>query len=648
VRLIIAEKPSLARAIAAALPGQHRRSHHYIQCGEEDVVAWCAGHVLEMAPPEDYSPTFASWTLEALPIVPERWLHRVSSRELVDNLARLLAKASRVVHAGDPDREGQLLVDEVLIHLGWRGPTERLLVTDLSPAAVRRALGALEPNERYRFLYDAALARQRADWLYGLNLTRLYTLRARLSGYRDVLSVGRVQTPVLGCIVRRDRDIENFVPKPYYVVRAALRPAAGDEFFAHWAVGKEGLSCVDEDGRLLDRSFAASLAAKVSGQVGRVVRHEQTPKTEEPPLPYSLADLQVDAGRKLGWSAAHVLEVAQRLYERQLLTYPRSDCRYLPEAHFHEAPRVLDAVAAQAPGLGEACAGVDRTRRGRAWADAKITAHHAIIPTGRAEPVLLEETEQALYELVARRYVQQFLPPFECLVTRAELVIADEPFVARGRQELAPGWKVLEVSSTEVADEDADSGAGRLPPLQVGDRVTCPSVSVLDRRTQSPKAFTDASLIQAMCGIGKFVADPKARKILQDTDGIGTPATRAAIVETLFERRYVERRGKTIRSTNLGRALIDALPTVATTPDMTAVWESAMRRINDRQLDLARFLGAVTAQLAELVIRGKGQGPLVLPQTAHAAARAARPRRGSARRRRGPSKRSVDAAGRTG
>src|SRR5690606_7061597 len=181
--LIIAEKPSLARAIAAALPGQQRRSKHSIQCGEGDVVAWCAGHVLEMAPPEDYSPTFASWTLETLPIVPERWLHRVSSRELVDNLARLLAKASRVVHAGDPDREGQLLVDEVLVHLGWRGPTERLLVTDLSPAAVRRALGALEPNERYRSLYDAALARQRADWLYGLNLTRLYTLRARLSGF---------------------------------------------------------------------------------------------------------------------------------------------------------------------------------------------------------------------------------------------------------------------------------------------------------------------------------------------------------------------------------------------------------------------------------------------------------------------------------
>src|SRR5690606_465479 len=192
--------------------------------------------------------------------------------------------------------------------------------------------------------------------------------------------------------------------------------------------------------------------------------------------------------------------------------------------------------------------------------------------------------------------------------------------------------------------DDPDSGAGRLPPLQVGDRVTCPSVRVLDRRTQPPKAFTDASLIQAMCGISKFVADPKARRILQDTDGIGTPATRGAIVETLFERRYVERRGKTIRSTNLGRALVDALPTVATTPDMTAVWEGAMRRINDRQLDLSRFLAAVAGQLGELVARGKAQGPLTLPETSPAV-RPARAQRDAGNRRR-TSKRSRSTSGR--
>jgi DNA topoisomerase III len=205
MRLIIAEKPSLARAIAAALSGSAERVGHHLQCALGDVIAWCAGHVLELAPPEDYSAALKAWSLETLPILPSTWRHRVTARELVDSLRRLLAKASRVVHAGDPDREGKLLVDEVLVHLGWGGPTARLLINDLSSAAVQRALAALEPNERFQPLYEEALARQRADWLYGINLTRLHTVRGRLSGYRGVVSVGRVQTPVLGLIVGRDQ-----------------------------------------------------------------------------------------------------------------------------------------------------------------------------------------------------------------------------------------------------------------------------------------------------------------------------------------------------------------------------------------------------------------------------------------------------------
>src|SRR5688572_29629470 len=256
VRLIVAEKPSLARAIAAAMPGHHRRCQHHIECATGDVIAWCAGHVLEMAPPEDYSAGLKKWTLETLPILPERWKHRVAAEDLVESLRRLLAAATRVVHAGDPDREGQLLVDEVLAYLHWSGPTERLLITDLSPAAIARALSVLEPNERYRSLCESAIARQRADWLYGLNLTRLYTLRAQLAGYGGVISVGRVQTPLLGLIVRRDREIEGFVAKPFYVVQALLRTAAGGEFVAEWAVGKEHSALMDPDGRLLSRPLA--------------------------------------------------------------------------------------------------------------------------------------------------------------------------------------------------------------------------------------------------------------------------------------------------------------------------------------------------------------------------------------------------------
>ncbi len=647
MRLIIAEKPSLARAIAAAIPGQHRRCQHHIECSTGDIIAWCAGHVLKLAPPEDYSEALKTWTFEALPIVPTSWKHRVSARELVDSLRQLLAKASRVVHAGDPDREGQLLVDEVLEHLGWHGPTDRLRVTDLSPVAVQRALHSLEPNERFRPLYETALARQRADWIFGMNLTRLYTLRAGLSGYRGVLSVGRVQTPLLGIIVRRDREIEAFVSKAFFGVQTTLRTASGKEFAAEWAVGKEHDAVLDPDGRLLDRQVAAAVAAKVTGQVGSVTQHEEQPHSEQAPLPYSLATLQIHAGRKLGLSAARVLEVAQRLYERQLLTYPRSDCCYLPEEHWGQARGVVAAITAHAPALVPACAAAELGRRGRVWNDGKVTAHHAIIPTANPKSGDLDPVEQSVYELVARRYLQQFLPPYEYLQTRAEIVIAREPFVAHGRRELARGWKAFEDSAKpnleDEATEEEPAPDAPLPPLAVGERVACASARLKDRCTKPPQAFTDASLIQAMCNVAKLVTDPVARKILQDTDGIGTPATRASIIETLFDRRYVERRKKLIRSTPVGRALVDALPSVATTPDLTAVWEAGMRQINDRQLPIDRFLGAVTGQIGALVTRGKAAGALPLPSAPPTPPPGGRPRRkapSGPRRPKGGSKRA--------
>lgn len=619
----------MARAIAGALPGAKRRVGNHIECSTGDVVAWCAGHVLALAPPEDYSESWRAWAFETLPILPDHWRHRISSPELVESIGRLLPQASCVVHAGDPDREGQLLVDEVLVHLGWRGPTKRLLVTDLSPAAVHRALDALEPNERYRPLYEAALARQRADWLYGINLTRLYTLRARLAGYRGgVVSIGRVQTPVLGLIVRRDREIETFVAKPFYAVEGLFRTSAGEEFRGAWAVGKEHAAVTDSEGRLLSRALANTIGRKVEGQPAVVAAHDVKPNAEASPLPYSLADLQVDGGRKLGFSAARVLELAQRLYELQLLTYPRSDCTHLPEGHFEDAMGILDTISSSAPRLAEACRAADPSRRGRAWNNARITAHHAIIPTANRISAPLSAEELALYELVALRYVQQFLGQFEYLQTTATIQVAGETFAARGRQVLVLGWRAFDRQSAEPSEESESKDAERapLPALSLGQQLLCRQAKVVPKTTKPPKPFTDATLIEAMCGVAKFVTDPRAKKILRDTDGIGTPATRASIIQVLFERTYVERRKKQIRSTPVGRALIDALPAVATTPDMTAIWEAGVRQINERQLALDRFHDAVVGQLGELVVRGKAAGPLSLP-TVPVAQRPSTPRR---------------------
>ncbi|HTB72988.1 MAG TPA: DNA topoisomerase 3, partial [Polyangiaceae bacterium] len=550
MRLFIAEKPSLARAIAEALPGPHKRVRSHIECGAGDVVAWCAGHILQMAPPESYGEAYKTWRLETLPIAPRDWKLEISSPELVASIRRLLRDAKRVVHAGDPDREGQLLVDEVLHFLGYRGPVDRLLVRDLSPEAVRRQLGALEPNGKYRSLYEAALARQRADWLYGMNMTRLYTLLGRSpAGQGGVLSVGRVQTPLLGLIVARDRAIAEFRPVSYYVVAAEMRAGGGETFRAVWTPGPGAE--LDPDGRLLSREAAEAVRDRARGREGCVTECGEERKTEAPPLPYALADLQVDAGRRARMTAAQVLDACQSLYEtRRLLTYPRSDCPFLPEGQFAQAREVLAAIGHQAPAFGPAIAKADLALRSRAWNDKKVGAHHGIIPTPAARasaPVELTASERTVYELVCRRYLAQFYAPHEFLQTRARLEVAGELFTATGRQVLTLGWKAL---SEPQADDDSADGeptaaekekesTAPLPALRLGDVATALDVTITGKRTLPPKPFSDASLIAAMCGVAKFVRDPAVKKILTEADGIGTPATRAAILETLFERGYV-------------------------------------------------------------------------------------------------------------
>jgi len=383
---------------------------------------------------------------------------------------------------------------------------------------------------------------------------------------------------------------------------------------------------LDADGRLLAREVAEDARRRVLGQEGLVTACSEDKKSEAPPLPYSLADLQMDAGRRLGLSAQAVLDACQSLYEtHRLVTYPRSDCAYLPEGHLAQAKDVLAAVAKHAPALGPAVRKADMTLRSKAWNDANVTAaaHHAIIPTpsAGAPPAELKGRERAVHELVCRRYLAQFYAPHEYVQTKVELDVAGERFTAIGRQLLAPGWKAL---STDAAEGDPAGGgeegkpeadaAACLPPLRPGAAVTALELTIGDKRTQPPKPFNDAAVIAAMCAVAKFVRSPNVKKILTETDGIGTPATRAAIIETLFERGYVERVKKTIVSTETGRALIRSLPDVATTPDMTALWEAAMRAITEGAQTSGAFLGRVSAQLAELVASGRAFGRITVPR----------------------------------
>lgn len=624
MRLFLAEKPSLARAIADALPGPRQRQDGFILCGRDDVVAWCAGHILELAPPDVYDPSYKRWALEQLPIVPRRWALVAKAPDLLKTIRGLLPKASNVVHAGDPDREGQLLVDEVLDHLGYRGPVARLLISDLNPPAVRKALAELQPNARFRGLYEAALARQRADWLFGMNLTRLYTLLGRAAGYDGVLSVGRVQTPLLGLIVRRDQEIETFVPQTYYVLTAPV--SSGDRSFqALWRAPDGGCPSVDAAGRLIDRNHARKIQALVNGRDGVVTACSTDKRSEPPPLPYSLPELQVDAGKGLGLSPKQTLDACQALYEsHRVLTYPRSDCAYLPEGQFAQAVQVLAAVGRNAPVFASAIARADVRRRSRAWDDRKVSAHHAIVPTAviRSDATL-SRVERDVYHLVCRRFLGQFLPPFEFSETTIEFKLAGELFRARGRSVTARGWRDLlgggrRDEGTSEGDDQWEDTEQPVPLLQEGTHVTCRELVVTEKRTTAPKRFTEASLIQAMTGIGRYVADPKIKQLLRETDGIGTPATQANIIQTLFDRRFIERRGRHLSATSVGRSLIAALPDTLTRPDMTALWEAAMRRIAEGQAALPTFLSAVQKDLLHLIATGRALGRVDVPSAGRA------------------------------
>lgn len=599
MKLYIAEKPSLARAIAAALPAPQKREEGFIRCANGDLVSWCVGHLLEQAEPDSYDPAYKQWRTEHLPIIPQQWQLRPRSgvRGQLNVLRKLCRQADQLIHAGDPDREGQLLVDEVIDYLQLpaekRRRMQRLLISDLNPAAVKRALDRLRPNSEFVPLSVSALARSRADWLYGINLTRALTLQGRRVGFEGLLSVGRVQTPVLGLVVERDRQIEAFQAKPYFEVQAHLRTPGGETCCALWQPSEACARWQDEEGRVLNAALARNVAERISDKPARVEATSLKPGRQPPPLPYNLSALQIDASRAFGLSAQQVLDACQSLYEKhRLITYPRSDCRYLPTEHHGEAAAVVQAIVGNDPSLSAGGEQADLALRSRAWNDARVEAHHAIIPTSRRLSSALKGAEAQVYRLVARQYLMQFYGPWQYADARLQIRIEGGLFLAKARQTLEPGWKRLLGKDREEAS---------LPRLEQGDPLHCERGEVLEKMTQPPKAFTDASLLAAMTGIARFVTDERLRKVLRETDGLGTEATRAGIIELLVKRGYLHRSGKVLTATEAGRGLVDALPEAVSRPDLTAHWESALEAISRREGSYQAFMAGLQSSLTELI-----------------------------------------------
>ncbi|MDH5930583.1 DNA topoisomerase III [Vibrio splendidus] len=608
-RLIIAEKPSLGRAIAAALPNPQKKDQGFIKCGNGDVVTWCIGHLLEQVEPDAYDDRYKKWNLADLPIVPEQWQLRprkTSSKQLTV-IRKLLKDATQIVHAGDPDREGQLLVDEVIdyckVSKAKKESMDRLLISDLNLPAVKRALSQMRSNRDFIPLSISALARSRADWLYGMNMTRAYTLLGQKAGYQGVLSVGRVQTPVLGLVVRRDEEIENFIPKDYFTLYALIPYQNNGQSFdirARWKPSEACKPWQDEEGRVLNRKLVENVANRIANQPATVTESEQKQSKQAAPLPYSLSALQIDASKRFGMSAQQVLDTCQSLYEKhKLITYPRSDSRYLPKDHYSQRESVVDAIANNAKELQSGAQGADLSLKSKAWNDSKVDAHHAIIPTPKKSSVNgLSANEMKIYQQIARQYLMQFYPP--AIFADAKLVfdIAGGVFIAKGRQLINPGWKVL-MGKTDT--EEKGDGTDTVPPLDKGAVLTCREGIIGDKKTEPPKHFTEATLLQAMTGIARFVANKDLKAILKETDGLGTEATRAGILDTLFKRQLLTRQGKSIHSSPAGRGLINALPEDSTFPDMTAHWEHQLQGMAERNQAYQPFMQALESKIDGLM-----------------------------------------------
>jgi DNA topoisomerase III len=609
LRLFITGKASVARAIALALSSRQplskqntsERPEGYFQVAG-DCVTWTGGHLLELAGPEKYDELFRQWRLDNLPIIPRqlkqhewKYLERKTQAAQLAVIRKLLSQAEQVIHAGDPDREGQWMVDEVLDYLHNTKVVQRMLVHNLNSNALRKVLQTLDhstlSNNNFKSLAISARARSQADWLYGLNMTRAYTLLGRHSGYEGVLSVGRVQTPLLAMVVKRDEAIEQFNPQIYFEMRAKFRheaelafldaPMPEAEFcYANWKHHRG-------TGLVAEADFYQPIEKKIRGKLGIVTTREEQHHAVTPPLPFNLSALQIECALHFGYSATEVNEICQHLYEdHHLITYPRSDCRYLPEIFVEEVNDVLDAMRKNLPAsekiLKEKISGADTWRRSSCWDNKKIKSHHAIIPTGRSiDSKLLNEQQLSVYQMICRYYLAQFFGDKLSTESILDFRVEEEEFFVSRTQVTEAGWQEVISDTTGLILPAAETPRHDFPPWQTGDRIMCEDVDIREKKTRPSLRFTDASLMAAMTSIAPFVASEEIKNDLHDHDGLGTESTRASIIETLFRRGYLMKGSKNIFSTPIGRDLIHALPAQATQVDMTARWEKTLHRIAD-------------------------------------------------------------------
>lgn len=563
------------------------------------------------SPPENYNPEYKEWKIETLPLrlYPVKYQPVESAAKQVKTIIELIRRAdvTEIIHAGDPDDEGQLLVDEVLEYAGNTKPVKRVLINDNTLPAVKKALANPKNNRDFRGLYLKALARSVADAIYGLSMTRAYTIPAKTKGYKGVLSVGRVQTPVLGLIVNRTRANKNHKSSFYYTMTGHFQRGA-DVIRANW---KPGEFAPLTDRKLLDKTWANGTATSLAGKPATVEAAATDDKKTAAPLPFNLVRLQQYMNKKFKMTAQKTLDITQQLREKyKAITYNRSDCSYLSDEQFSEAPQIIDALKS----VFDQPMDIDTTRKSKAFNSAKVTAHTAIIPTVSVPDVnALSTDERNVYLAIAQHYLVQFMPEKAYQEVSVAIQCGDESFYARARKTTDSGFEaflgVENAGDDEAEVENDDSAFDLLCKIRTGETVTTKEVVVNEKKTTPPPLFTEATLLAALVRVADFVTDPVIKKLLKDKDrdkkdehgGIGTPATRASILETLKKRNYITlEKGKLI-PTDTGYALIDALPDIAVNPDMTALWAEKQTLIENGEMTIEQFVDELYNDLIPMI-----------------------------------------------
>ena len=602
MRLYIAEKPSMGAEIAKCLTGPIQRKDGYL-ITKDGVVTWAFGHILRQAEPDEYNAAYKKWNVADLPIIPAKWKMIVdeSCKKQFGIIKNLIDKADEIVHAGDPDREGQLLIDEVLDYVHCQKPVKRILLNALDEESIKKANANLRDNKDFLNLKKSALARARADWLIGMNLSRAYTLAARRAGKKEVLAIGRVKTPTLALVVRRERELQNFKPVDYFIIKAIFAHQNG-EFITTWKP-QDTQKGLDSENRLLDENIAKDLIAKFASKTeqGKIIAYQKAQKKEAQRLPFSLSTLQVLAGKRFGYEPQLVLDTAQKLYEKKLTTYPRSDCEYLPQSQFNDAKVIVhNLLNYQDKQLSTWAKKADISIKSRAWNDKKITAHHAIIPTKiKANLNALSEVERNVYFLIAQAYIAQFYPVHIYDQTKITVMYMNENFIASGRTVKQLGWKELylqnanknNLNNSEEANGKEEENSS-LPLMKKNDVVDYVDGKYEKKSTKPPTRFTSATLLAGMKEIHKYVKDVEVKKKLKDIYGIGTEATRASIIEDLIKRGFLQTEGKKkyLIPTQTAYMLIDVLPDEMTYPDSTAIWEDYLHSLSEGEGTVEEFL----------------------------------------------------------